>query len=75
MPIICNVPLPDLTAHHQEPIVDSDHGVPTGDPRFSGYPVNLDENGNIVQPTLPMTQPAFWATRATSIGYLDARSP
>lgn len=60
----------------KEPISDP-KDVPTtrNDPRFSGYELLRDEDGNIVQYYRLVSQPAFWAQRATWTDEEEAVEP
>lgn len=74
MPIICNVPLPDGEGSEGAQDVPEEEPSPEAY-RFTGYRLVTDLDGNIHKTYGPLSQPAFWAWRATRNVNVDMRSP
>jgi hypothetical protein len=74
MPILCNIPLPDGDGSEGVQDVPEDELSPESY-RFAGYRLAPDLDGNIHKVCGPLSQPAFWAWRATRNVNIDMRSP
>lgn len=57
MPINVNVPIPDT---QPDVPIDPFDKVVTSDPRFTGYQLKLDLDGNIHFTRKPSYQPIYW---------------
>lgn len=78
MPVIANPILPPPEPEEGPYYVfhpGDDIETTTDDYRFSGYRFVRDKDGNILMPYRPVTQPAVFSRRATSLGSFRVANP